>query len=311
MTKYRQIRKAPPSLDATLLRQHVLKRLDEALSQQLGPGLYLVATPIGNLADVTLRAMSILFRADAVYCEDTRHGRQLLSFYGISRDLKPYHEHNADRERPHILQALANGATVALFSDAGTPLISDPGFKLVREAAAAGHHVISVPGTTAPIAALTCSGLPTDCFLFAGFLPPRQAARRTRLAELAAIPATLVFLETAPRLIETLADMADVFGAGREAAVARELTKLHEEVRRAPLGELASEARGIEPRGELVVLVGPPPPRKVDDDTIARALAPALNRMSLRDASREVAEALGVPRGRVYDLAVRMRRESP
>ncbi|MCL4766195.1 MAG: 16S rRNA (cytidine(1402)-2'-O)-methyltransferase [Hyphomicrobiaceae bacterium] len=275
------------------------------------PALYVVATPIGHLADLTLRGLSILARADTVYCEDTRHTRQLLGQYGISRGLEPYHEHNEERELPAVLEELAAGRSIALVSDAGTPLVSDPGFKLVREALAAGHRVISIPGPSAPIAALASSGLPTDRFLFAGFLPAKQAARRTRLAELAAVPATLVFFEAPSRLADALADMADGLGAGREAVVARELTKLHEEVRRGSLGELARSAAAIEPRGEIVVLVGPPAKTQASDQEIAEKLRQALAHSTVRDASREVAEALGVSRSRVYDLAVRIRRGGP
>lgn len=309
MAKNRQICKGQAEpFNTEALRRQVLARLQDGLEQPLGPGLYLVATPIGNLTDFTLRAISVLARVDVVYCEDTRHSRQLLAQYGISRSLRPYHEHNEERELPRILGELTDGHSVALISDAGTPLISDPGFKLVREAASAGHRVVSIPGPSAVIAALSCSGLPTDRFLFAGFLPAKQSARRTRLAELANVPATLVFFEAPSRLADALVDMAEVLGTEREAVVARELTKLHEEVRRAPLGSLAESASEIERRGELVVLVGPPQPTDVADDEILARLEESLAHGSVRDASREVAQALGVPRARVYDLAVRIKR---
>jgi 16S rRNA (cytidine1402-2'-O)-methyltransferase len=309
LAKNRQIGKeAQHAFDADLLRARVLARLDDALAQPMLAALYLVATPIGHLADFTLRAASILARADSVYCEDTRHSRQLLAQYGISRSLKPYHEHNEERELPRVLEELAAGRSVALISDAGTPLVSDPGFKLVREALAAGFQVVSIPGPSAPIAALACSGLPTDRFLFAGFLPPKQSARRARLAELSAIGATLIFFEAPSRLADSLSDMAETLGPSRGAVVARELTKLHEEVRRGLLGDLARSAAEIEPRGEIVVLVGPPPPSEVADEEIVALLQQSLAHSSVRDASREVAEALGVPRSRVYDLAVRIRR---
>ena len=296
------------ALEVERLSRHVVARLQEALEQPLGPGLYLVATPIGNLADFTLRAVSVLARSDIIYCEDTRHSRQLLTQYGISRALRAYHEHNEERELPRILKELADGRSVALISDAGTPLISDPGFKLVRESAAAGHRVVSIPGPSAVIAALSCSGLPTDRFLFAGFLPAKQAARRARLAELANVSATLIFFEAPSRMVESLSDMAEVLGPERQAAVARELTKLHEEVRRAPLGRLAERGTDIEQRGEIVILVGPPQPSEATDEEILTCLEARLAQGSLRDVSREVAEMLGVASRRVYDLAVRMKR---
>lgn len=309
MAKNRQVGKAGlDAYDAGSVREHILARLDDALAQPMPPALYLVATPIGNLADLTIRAASILARADTVYCEDTRHSRQLLAQYGISRSLKPYHEHNEERELPRVLAELAAGHTVALMSDAGTPLVSDPGFKLVREALSAGHRVLTIPGPSAPITALASSGLPTDRFLFAGFLPPKQAARRARLQELAAIPATLIFFEAPSRLADALADMAETLGADREAAVARELTKMHEEVRRGSLGELAQSAAAIEPRGEIVLLVAPPAPPEASDDEIVGRLKDALTHSSVRDASRDVSDSLGVPKSRVYDLAVRIKR---
>jgi 16S rRNA (cytidine1402-2'-O)-methyltransferase len=272
----------------------------------LAGGLYLVATPIGNLGDITLRALAVLARADVIYCEDTRHSRTLAAHFRLRAPLKPYHEHNGAVQRPRILAELEQGRCVALISDAGTPLVSDPGFKLVREAVEAGHRVESLPGPSAALAALTSSGLPTDTFFFAGFLPPRSAARRTRIEELARVPSTLVFYEAPQRLAESLADLAAVLGA-RDAAVARELTKLHEEVRRASLAELASHYAGNEARGEIAIVVGPPGEREVSDADIATALERALADMRLKDASKAVAEALGVARGRVYDIGLQMR----
>jgi 16S rRNA (cytidine1402-2'-O)-methyltransferase len=271
------------------------------------PGLYLVATPIGNLADITLRAVATLARADVLYCEDTRHSRTLLSHFAISRPTRAYHEHNAEAERPRVLAELAAGKSVAVISDAGTPLISDPGYKLVRAAVAAGHRVVSLPGASATLAALGSAGLPTDAFLFAGFLPPRQGARRTRLAELKAVPATLVFFEAPSRLADSLADIAAVLGR-REAAVARELTKLHEEVRLGTPAELAQWAAEAVPRGEMVILVGPPAAEEVTDAAIAARLEVLLADMSLRDAAKAVAEELGVPKSRAYDLGLALKR---
>ena len=280
----------------------------ELLTAPLGAGLYLVATPIGNLGDITLRALSVLARADVLYCEDTRHSRTLLARFSIGRPARAYHEHNAERERPQVLAELAAGKSVAVISDAGTPLISDPGYKLVRDAIAAGHAVISLPGPSALLAALTSAGLATDAFLFAGFLPHRAKARQTRLAELKAVPATLVFYEAPSRLAESLADIAAVLGA-REAAVARELTTLHEEVRRGTPAELAQWAEATPPKGEMVIVVGPPVAEAATDAVIAARLAPLLEDMSLSEAARTVAQELGVTKARVYELGLALKRQ--
>lgn len=280
---------------------------ERLLAEPLAPGLYLVATPIGHLADMSLRAISTLARADVVYCEDTRHSRTLLAHYAIRTSLRPYHEHNAESERPRILDELAAGRTIALISDAGTPLISDPGFKLVRESAAAGHAVISVPGSSATLAALTVAGLPTDAFFFAGFLPPKEGARRSRLAELAPIPGTLVFFEAPNRTAATLADLRDALG-NRDAAVARELTKLHEQVLRGSLADLAAQTEKTPPKGEVVIVVGPPVDEDVTDSAITERLAPALESLSLRDATKMVSDTLKVPKARVYDIALALKR---
>src|SRR5438874_3892302 len=222
------------------------------------PGLHLVATPIGNLGDITLRALETLAGVDIIACEDTRVTRRLTERYAISALLKPYHEHNAALARPKILERLAQGASIALVSDAGTPLISDPGFKLVREVCAAGHQVIALPGPSSVLAALAVAALPTDRFFFEGFLPSRETARRARLAELARIDATLVMFESGNRVQDTLADLADIMGA-RDGAVCREMTKLHEDIRRAPLAQLADAAYTLETRGEFVLVIGPLP----------------------------------------------------
>ena len=285
------------------------EELGALLAQPLRAGLYLVATPIGNLGDITLRALATLARADVLYCEDTRHSAVLLAHFSIARPLRPYHEHNAQRERPRILAELAAGKSVALMSDAGTPLVSDPGYKLVREALAAGHPVLSLPGPSAALAALVSAGLATDTFLFAGFLPSRQGARRARLARLQAVPATLVFFEAPSRLSESLRDIGEVLGA-REAAVARELTKLHEEVRRGTPGELAQWAAEAAPRGEMVVLVGPPLAQAVTDETIAAKLTPMLPVMSLSDAAKAAADDLGVTKARAYDIGIALKRRA-
>ena len=231
-----------------------------AAEQSRFAGLGLVATPIGNAADITLRALAALRAADAILCEDTRVSAKLLARHGIRRPLVAYHEHNAERMRPKILERLRRGESLTLISDAGTPLVSDPGYKLVQDALAAGLPVTAMPGPSAAIAALVLSGLPPDRFFFAGFLPPKSAQRRQALGELAAVPATLIVYESAKRLPATLADMAAVLGA-RPAAVARELTKLFEEVRRDDLAALAAHyAAAGPPLGEVVVVVGPPGP---------------------------------------------------
>ena len=281
----------------------VLARL---LETGLEPGLYLVATPIGNLGDITLRAIAALARADVVYCEDTRHSRTLLAHFGIARQTRPYHEHNGERERGRVLADLAAGRSIALISDAGTPLVSDPGYKLVRAALEAGHRVTSLPGASALLAAIASAGIATDTFLFAGFLPSRDGPRRTRLLELARVPATLVFFEAPSRLAASLAAIAETLGA-REVAVTRELTKLHEEVRRGTPAALAQWAQESAPRGEMVILVGPPAAEAVSDEAIASDIAPLLGRMRLAEAARTVAEALDVPKARVYGIGLMLK----
>ena len=227
-------------------------------ADRVAPGLHIVATPIGNLGDITLRALATLAGAGLIACEDTRVTRKLLDRYGIATPLTPYHDHNAPTARPRLLQRLAAGEAIALVSDAGTPLVSDPGFKLVCAAQEAGYAVTALPGASAPLAALASAGLPTDQFFFGGFLPPKQTARRARITELARIPATLLLFETGPRIAATLADLAQALGP-REAALCRELTKLHEEVRRGDLVALAkSYAETGEPRGEIVLVIAPP-----------------------------------------------------
>src|SRR5690242_16057180 len=221
------------------------------------PGLYLVATPIGNLSDISLRALETLAGVDLIACEDTRITHRLTERYVIAAPLTPYHEHNAAAARPKILEKLALGASVALVSDAGTPLISDPGFKLVREASAAGHQVFAVPGASSVLSALSVAALPTDRFFFEGFLPTKQTARRARLAEIARIEATIVIFESGSRVQNTLRDLADIIGL-RDAAICREMTKMHEEITRAPIAELARTADGLETRGEFVLVIGPP-----------------------------------------------------
>ena len=275
-----------------------------------GPGLYLVATPIGNLRDITIRALETLAGADMIACEDTRVTRKLLDHYGIATPLTPYHDHNAASARPKLLARIASGQAVALVSDAGTPMISDPGFKLVRAARDAGHVVTSLPGPSASLAALTNAGLPTDRFFFEGFLPAKAGQRKERIGELARIPATLVLFESGPRLADTLSALASGFGE-RQAAICRELTKLHEEVRADTLAQLARDyAQGRETRGEIVIVIAPPqdeaPPDANELDAIIRG---SLKRLSLKDAVSEIAQSTGVPRREVYQRALILAKE--
>jgi 16S rRNA (cytidine1402-2'-O)-methyltransferase len=277
---------------------------------RLAAGLHIVATPIGNLGDITLRALAALAGADLIACEDTRVTRKLLDRYAIATPLTPYHDHNAAQARPKLLRRLADGAAIALVSDAGTPLVSDPGFKLVRAAQDAGHGVTALPGPSAVLAAVSVAGLATDQFLFAGFLPPKQAARRARITELNRVPATLVLFETGPRIAATLADLAAGLGH-REAALCRELTKIHEEIRRGDLATLAQSAVAAEVRGEFVLVVAPPQaqetPSLEDTDTLLRQ---ALARVSLKDAVGEVADATGLPRREVYQRALALAKDT-
>ncbi|MGJ5178028.1 16S rRNA (cytidine(1402)-2'-O)-methyltransferase [Bradyrhizobium oligotrophicum] len=274
-------------------------------------GLYLVATPIGNLGDITLRALETLSGADTIFCEDTRITRRLAERYGLTAELAAYHEHNAEAVRPKILQRLSEGAAIALVSDAGTPLISDPGYKLVREACDAGHAVIALPGPSAVLAALSVAALPTDRFFFEGFLPAKQQARRTRLSELARIEATLVVFEAGSRVQETLADLADIMKA-RQAAICRELTKLHEEILRGPLTTLAAGAAELETRGEFVLVIGPPP-RDADvltQDALDALLKELLPRSSVKDAVMHAVELSGRPRREVYARALELAKDA-
>src|SRR5271169_692522 len=299
--------KAPQSDSVKTVRSSRTFHIGDATlsAATLDPGLYVVATPIGNLADVTLRALAILAGADAILAEDTRVSRALLARYGIERPLSPYHEHNASEARPRALKRIAEGQALALISDAGTPLISDPGYKLVAEAIEFGFAVAAAPGASAALAALCVAGLPTDRFYFEGFLPPRSSARRERINALAAVPGSLIFYEAAGRLAETLADLALELGP-RPAAVARELTKLHEEVRRGALDQLAAEYERQEaPRGEIVIVVGQAEARApIADDALDREIAEQLLKLSVRDAAAAVAARHGLPRRQVYARAL-------
>lgn len=283
-------------------------------AEPIAPGLHIVATPIGNLADVTIRALSTLAAADLVYCEDTRMSRRLLERYGIAVPVKAYHEHNAQRLRPAILDALGNGARLALVSDAGTPLVSDPGYKLVREAIEAGLPVHAVPGPSAPLMALVLSGAPSDRFTFAGFLPNRSQARRTMLAGLAGLAGhggTLIFFETAPRVAAALADIAEVLG-DPPVALARELTKLYEEVLRGRASEVAAvvAARGGL-RGEITLVVAPTgQPDAAGEAEVDEALGAALAEMTPGKAASMLARRFGVPRRELYRRALKLKGET-
>ncbi len=276
----------------------------------IGPGLHVVATPIGNLGDISLRALGTLAAADAVLAEDTRVTKTLLAHYGVTTPLVAYHEHNAEEMRPKVLARLRAGEALALVSDAGTPLVSDPGYKLVEAAAEEGLKVYAVPGASAVLAALVVAGLPTDRFFFEGFLPPRSAARQERLEALKAVPGTLVFFESPRRVAEMLADAGAVLG-DRPAAVARELTKFYETVRRGGLLSLAQAyAQEDTPKGEIVVLIGPPASGAevaVDDSAVDAALQKHLARMSVKDAVAVVVQETGLPRKRVYARAVALK----
>jgi 16S rRNA (cytidine1402-2'-O)-methyltransferase len=278
------------------------------LEERLPPGLYIVATPIGNLSDLSPRAAEILAKADVIAVEDSRVTAKLLHRIGTKRPMAPYHDHNADRVRPGLIGRMGSEA-IALVSDAGTPLISDPGYKLVRDARAAGHMVTTIPGPCAAIAALTLAGLPTDRFFFLGFLPAKEKARADAIAEVAAVRATLIFYESGPRLAATLATLAQGLG-NRNAAVAREISKTFEETVTAPLSALAARYVDAPPKGEIVIIVGPPgepeTPSEADSDAL---LMDALGRLSAGRAASEVAKATGLPRRDLYARALVLKGE--
>ncbi|WP_454884567.1 16S rRNA (cytidine(1402)-2'-O)-methyltransferase [Sphingomonas oryzagri] len=276
------------------------------MTEPLAPGLYIVATPIGNLGDLSPRAADILSRADLIAAEDTRVTAKLLRHIAVKRPMTPYHDHNADRERPALVARLGSEA-IALVSDAGTPMISDPGFKLVRDARAAGRRIVTIPGPCAAVAALTLAGLPTDRFLFLGFLPSKEKARADAIAEVATIRASLVLYESGPRLGAALAALAKGLG-GRDAAVAREISKAFEECVTGTLAELAERYAEHGPKGEIVIVVGPPgeaPPPQVDD--LDALLREALARLPVAKAAKEVAAATGLDRHDLYNRALELK----
>ncbi len=279
-------------------------------ARPLAPGLYFVAVPIGNARDITLRALDVLAGADVLAAEDTRSLRRLMEIHGVSlngRRIRAYHEHNGARMRPELLADLAEGKVVAYASEAGTPLISDPGFDLARDAAEAGANVTAAPGASAVLTALNVAGLPTDRFLFAGFLPNAAGARRKALEEVADIEATLVFYESPRRVAAMLANAAEVLGADRPAAMCRELTKKFEEVRRGTLEALAVNVAENEPKGEVVVVIGRGTGTVDDAVEIESALRTALETMSVRDAAEVVARAHGMNKRKIYQMALSMK----
>ncbi|MDE2029505.1 MAG: 16S rRNA (cytidine(1402)-2'-O)-methyltransferase [Alphaproteobacteria bacterium] len=291
------------SLDYPELGREAVEASGNGAISKLPPGLYVVATPIGNLGDITLRALATLAQADAVMCEDTRASGILLNLFGIKKPLFSCHDHNEDARTPDILRRIGKGEAVALISDAGLPAIADPGFRLVRACREAGHAVTVIPGANAALTALAGSGLPTDRFLFAGFLPPKSTARKKDIAALRHAEATLVFYESPQRLAASLADLAEVLGAARAAAVARELTKLHEETRRGTLGELAAHYAAHDVKGEIVILVerGADETENIDVDALLDA---RLKQLSVRDAVAEVAAMTGLPKKEIYARAL-------
>jgi len=276
------------------------------MEPSLPPGLYIVATPIGNLSDLSPRASETLRRADHILAEDKRVTAKLLKYAGARAPMTVYHDHSSDEDRRRTLDMLASKA-VALVSDAGTPLISDPGYKLVRAARAGGYSVFTIPGPCAAIAALTVAGLPTDRFLFAGFLPAKTKARRDAIGELGTVKASMVFYESGPRLADSLADLASCLGP-RDAAVVREISKLHEECVTGTLAELAERYATAPPKGEIVIVVGPPPQREASEKDVDTALRESLATLSPSRAAADVADRLGIPRKRVYARALELSR---
>jgi 16S rRNA (cytidine1402-2'-O)-methyltransferase len=277
----------------------------------LSPGLYLIATPIGTARDITLRALDILASADVLVAEDTRSLRRLMEIHGIALNDRPvlsYHDHNGDKMRPRLLGLLAEGKSLAYGSEAGTPMVADPGFDLARAARAEGHTVVSAPGPSAVITALTVGGLPTDRFFFNGFLPNSSGQRKSALTALKDVPGTLVFYESPKRIAKMLRDAAEVLGPEREAAVCRELTKKFEEVIRAPLAELAQECDARTLKGEIVVLIDRAHSSSVSEEELTSLVKKALQDGSVRDAADQVAKQTGLPRRKVYQLALRLER---
>jgi len=276
-------------------------------SEPLPPGIYLVATPIGNLRDITLRALDVLSSADHIVAEDTRQSRKLLQAYDISTSLTPYHDHNAAKRAPNLVKLAEEGASIALISDAGTPLVSDPGYKLARLAIDAGLDVFAIPGASAVLTGLVSSGLASDAFYFGGFLPPKTAARRKAIHALKSTQASLIFFESAGRLNATLADLLAELGE-REIAVARELTKKYEETKRGQLSHLINDLEETRLKGEIVLMVGPPAAsEKWDEATIDKALKERIGEIGVKRASEEIADLSGHPKRDIYQRALQIK----
>jgi len=285
------------------------RQLDKLRAAALAGGLYIVSTPIGNLGDISIRALFTLAAADMVVCEDTRHSRKLFSAYGIGRKLETYHDFSGEKDRGRILEALREGKSVAVISDAGTPLIADPGFKLVRAAVEEGFSVFPVPGPSAVLSALVASGLPSDQFFFVGFLPPKEMARREALETLRAVPGTFILYETPSRIEATLAALGVIF-PDRQITLARELTKFHEGFARGNAETLLGEVKETPLLGEIVVLIGPGQTPQAQDEDLEDALRQAMERVSLREAVEEVAKGLGAGKKKVYNLALKLKGQS-
>ena len=278
--------------------------------KDLPKGLYIVSTPIGNLRDITLRALDTLASVDEVCSEDTRQTQKLLNCYGLKVNQSSYNDHNAAERRPEIIEKLKAGMSIALVSDAGTPLISDPGWKLVVGSIEASINVVPIPGASAPLAGLVVSGLPTDRFLFAGFLPPKSGAKQKALKVLRDVRSTLIFFERGSRLLATLKDMGLEFGFSRKIAIARELTKLFEQVQRGTIEEILEQYSNRQvPKGEIVIMVGPPLEQKVETETIDQALKTAMREQSLRNAVADVSSKLGVTKRDCYQRALLIKGE--
>ncbi|MGI9378822.1 MAG: 16S rRNA (cytidine(1402)-2'-O)-methyltransferase [Methyloligellaceae bacterium] len=288
--------------------ESVVTALKDATDEPLAPGLYLVSTPIGNLTDISLRALAVLHGVDIVYCEDTRHSRKILQRYGIRKSLQTYHDHSDEKLRGKIIQQLDKSLSVALISDAGTPLISDPGFKLVREVQNSGYDVTCIPGATSVIAALTISGLPTDRFYFEGFLPTRLSDRQKKLEALVDLRTSLIFFESPSRLVRTLEAIRGVLG-DRDCAVVREITKKFEEVLRGSLSELVSGCDERKVKGELVIVVAGAEAKIPDQEDIKKWLRQAMQTQSLRDAAKEISRQHDLPRNKVYELGLQLKQE--
>ena len=300
-------------LEATQRQQEFLsgvqQQLEKLKAAPLAAGLYIVSTPIGNLGDISIRALFTLAAADMVVCEDTRHSRKLFSAYGIGRKLETYHDFSGEKDRARILGALREGKSVAVISDAGTPLIADPGFKLVRAAASEGFRVFPVPGPSALLSALVASGLPSDQFFFVGFLPPKERARWEALEALRAVPGTFILYETPSRIEATLSALGVIF-PDRQITLARELTKFHEGFARGTAEMLLAKVKETPPLGEIVVLIGPGQTPQAQDEDLENALRQAMERVSLREAVDEVTKGLGAGKKKVYNLALKLKGQS-